>query len=233
MDETSGRGRAALIEGETEFDTRDARLLRVIAGTGSVADASAQLGRSRARALSRIETLEEAFGELVRRRRGGSGGGGSQLTTNGERLLNRYDRLEAALAATARVPETVLQGTVTDISGELAEVNTTVGPVRGRHTGIDAVQPVQVRIGADAVTVHDADADPEPDATSARNRLRGRVSTVDTGETVFTVNIDVEDTRFPALVTQESATRLGLEPGQDVAITWKATATRLVPETRS
>ena len=77
MDEPTGRGRATLVEGDVELDARDAVLLRTIARTGSVAGASAELGRSRARALSRIETLESAFGELVERRRGGSGGGGA------------------------------------------------------------------------------------------------------------------------------------------------------------
>jgi len=68
----TGRGRAALIEGDAEFDGRDAALLRAVHEAGSVAGAASELGRSRARALLRIEALEGAFGTLVeRRRRGG------------------------------------------------------------------------------------------------------------------------------------------------------------------
>lgn len=232
MQEPSGRGQAALIEGDVEFDERDATLLRAIARTGSVAKASSTLGRSRARALSRIETLEEAFGKLVSRRRGGSGGGGSQVTENGMRLLNRFGRLQAALTATARVPETVLHGTVTAVDGELADVNTEIGVVRGLHDGVDVDEGIQVRVGADAVTIHEPDADPEPDSTSARNRRRGRVSEVDRGETVLTVRVDVDGTTFRALITDDSAARLALRTGNDVTLTWKATATRLVQETR-
>jgi len=232
MDDPDGRGRAALIEDDAEFDARDAALLRAIARHGSVAKAASELGRSRARALSRIETLEAAFGEVVERRRGGEGGGGSRVTDNGTGLLNRYGRLQAALTATAGVPETVLDGTVTAVSGELADVETPIGPVRGLHDGSAADEAVQVRVGADAVTVHDPDGDPEPGSTSARNRFEGRVSGTDPGETVRTIRVDVDGTTFRALITDESATRLGVTAGCAVVLTWKATATRLVREAR-
>ena len=54
-DAGAGRGRAALIEDGVEFDGRDAALLRAVDAAGSVAGAASDLGRSRARALSRIE----------------------------------------------------------------------------------------------------------------------------------------------------------------------------------
>ena len=249
----AGLGSAALIEGDAEFDGRDAALLRAVHEAGSVAGAAAELGRSRARALSRIEALEASFGRLVERRRGGSGGGGSRLTEAGRGLLDRYDRLQTVLAATASVPETVLDGTVASVDGELADVDTAVGTVRGlcggtgkagdgrggdgasrdrdasdEHGRVGVGDAVQVRIGADAVTIYRGDVGVDPDATSARNRLRGEVVDVDAGETVSTVRVEVGETAFRALVTAESASRLDLEPGDDVAIRWKATATRVV-----
>ena len=234
----AGRGSAALIEGEVEFDGRDAALLRAVGDAGSVAGAAAELGRSRARALSRIETLEDAFGKLVERRRGGSGGGGSRLAAAGRELLDRYDRLQAVLAATASVPETVLDGTVASVDGELADVDTAVGTVRGLHggptgaddprDGVAVGDAVQVRIGADAVTIYKGDDEVDPDATSARNRLRGAVVGVDAGETVSTVRVAVEGVTFRVLITAESADRLALNADDEVAIRWKATATRLV-----
>jgi len=108
----TGRGRAALIEGDAEFDGRDAALLRAVHEAGSVAGAASELGRSRARALLRIEALEGAFGTLVERDGAGVRRSGSRLTGAGRDLLDRYDRLQAVLAATANVPETVLDGTV-------------------------------------------------------------------------------------------------------------------------
>ena len=232
MDEPSGQGRAALVRGGVEVDDRDVALLRAIDETGSVAKASTDLGRSRARDLARIDELESAFGDLVERHRGGSGGGGSTLTDNARRLLNRYERLQVALTATAHVPETVLEGTVSSVSGELADVTTGVGPVRALHTGVTPGDLVHVRIGADSLTVLDPVADPDPDSTSARNHKSGRVTEIDRGETVCTVGVDVDGTAFRALVTDESVDRLGLDVGRDVVLTWKATATRLASDVR-
>jgi molybdate transport system regulatory protein len=164
---------------------------------------------------------------LVERQRGGSGGGGSQLTETASELLSRYDRRAAAVTATARVPETVLAGRVRSVSGELAAVETSVGTVRGLHDGLSPEDTVQVRVGADAVTVL-AGTEPGADSTSARNRLQGTVTDIVRGETVLTLVITVNDTDFRALVTAESASRLGLECGCTVLLTWKATATRLV-----
>ncbi|XVH32089.1 LysR family transcriptional regulator [Haloferacaceae archaeon DSL9] len=225
----TGRGTAALVEAGVEFGARDARLLRTIARTGSVSAAAADLERSRARALRRLETLEAAFGSLVERRRGGSGGGGSRLTDAGETLLARYDRLSAALTAVATVPETVLGGEVLELDGELAIVETEIGVVRTLHEAASVGQAVQVRIGADAVTLHAPNNAPKPDATSARNRRSGTVSAVHRGETVVDVVVLVDETPVRALVTADSAARLDLADGTDVVVTWKATATRLIP----
>lgn len=231
MTGAGGRGRAALLHGETEFDTSDATLLRAIDESGSVAKASSDLGRSRARALGRLETLEAAFGHLVERERGGSGGGGSRVTAQGFELLDRYDRLAAALQATAQVPETALRGTVTSVDGELADVDTAVGRIRGVHDGAAVGDRIQVRVGADAITINEDGAAPAPDATSARNRLRGTIANIERGETVFTVGVDANETRFRALVTADSASQLRLQKGAHVLLTWKATATRLVSAT--
>lgn len=227
MDETRGQGRAALVRGDVEFVERDVRLLREIDDAGSVARASTNLGRSRARDLARIEELETEFGALVERYRGGSGGGGSKLTENATRLLEQYERLQVALSATAQVPETVLEGTVTAVSGELATVATDVGPVGGLYDEVAVDDDVQVRVGADAITVLDPAADPDPDATSARNRLSGTVTKIERGKTVYTVHVAVDGVQFSALVTANSASRLELTEDRAVVLTWKATATRL------
>jgi len=228
MSEPTGQARATLQTGDTEFTPRDAALLRAIAHTGSVASAAATLSRSRARALSRIERLEGSFGDLVERHRGGSGGGGSQLTDAGERLLTRYDRLAAALAATARVPETVFAGVTERIEGELAAVKTPLGTMWGLHDGACVGESTQVRIDADAVTVEPATADDEPTETSARNRHRGRVLAVDRGETVHTVRARVDGESVVALITDESANRLAIRPDATVWLSWKATATQVI-----
>ena len=84
---------------------------------------------------------------------------------------------------------------------------------------------------ADAVTLHDPDDAPPAGGTSARNRLAGTVTAVDTGEAVARVSVDVgAPDPLVALVTVESLERLGLLDGTPVVATFKATATRAVEQ---
>lgn len=219
---------ARLRVGTVTFGADDATLLEAIADTGSVSAAAQRLGRSRSRALTRLETLESAFGSLVERRRGGSGGGGSQLTEEAHDLLARFDRLRAALSGTAQVTETVFEGTVTERTGELALVETPAGTLRALvDEAAETGSTVQVSVRADAVTLHAPDEAPSGTATSARNRFSGTVAALDRGEAVVRVSLDV-GTASPltALVTVESVERLALAVGDDVVASFKATATR-------
>jgi len=223
---------ARLRAGDVAFGDDDVDLLRAVAEHGSVSGAAEALGRSRARALARLETLEEDFGPLVDRRRGGRGGGGSRLTDEARDLLAQYDRLCAALSGTAGVSETVLEGTVAETTGELGLVETPAGAVRalvidphGSRTEYDGAS-VQVSVRADAITLH-APADAPPGGgTSARNRFVGTVTSLDAGEAVARVGLDVGlDEPVLALVTVESVDRLSLSVGDEVVATFKATAT--------
>ncbi|RDI73097.1 LysR family transcriptional regulator [Halopelagius longus] len=211
------------------FDDDDAALLRAVAESGSVSGAASALGRSRPRCLARLRELEDALGSLVERRRGGSDGGGSELTATGREVLARFDRLHAALSGTAGVPETVTPGTVAGVEGELCDVETAAGPVRtlGEASAREPGRRVQVSVRADAVTLQAPDDSPAPDSTSARNRLDGSVTALERGDAVVRVAVDVGlEEPLWALVTADSADRLGLEPGAGVVASWKATATR-------
>ncbi|MFB6161661.1 MAG: TOBE domain-containing protein [Haloferacaceae archaeon] len=230
MDE---RVAASLQVGDVTVDATDAALLRAVAEEGSVSGAAERLGRSRSRALRRLERIEAATGTLVERRRGGAGGGGSRLTDEGRALLARFDRLRAALSGTAAAPEAVLAGEVTAVDGETAAVTTAAGPVRALLVDGEGVGPgdeVQVSLRADAVTLHDPADAPPGGATSARNRFAGEVTEVDRGEAVARARVDVgAEEPLVALVTAESVERLGLEPGRAVVASFKATATRATP----
>jgi molybdate transport system regulatory protein len=226
---------AQLRADDVSFTAADAELLRAVAEAGSVSGATDALGRSRARALGRIETLEDGFGTLVERRRGGAGGGGSELTVTARQLLARFDRLEAALAGTASVDECVIRGTVTDVDGELCVVETDAGEVRARIAerpgqGSPAVgSTVQVGVRSDAVTLHAPTDAPEGDATSARNRFAGTVTAIDRETTIGRVTVDVGTAEpLVALLTEESFERLALSVGDEIVASFKATATRAI-----
>ncbi len=240
-DDAADRFEAFLSADGVSFTAEDVALLRAIGDHGSVRAAANELGRSRSRALDRLQTLESTYGPLVERVRGGTGGGGSRLTENGRRMLSRFARLRAALSGTAAAAESVLTGRVTAGVGELVMVETPAGTIRallvdesGRPVagdGGDAMNAVgstvQVSLRADALTLHAPSDVPPTAATSARNRIRGTVTNLSRGVEVVTVAIDVgASDPVLALVTTESVTKLGLEPGADVVATFKATATR-------
>lgn len=218
---------ARIGRGETDFDGRDAALLRAVDEQGSLNRAAEALGRSFAHAQRRVVELEGGFGQLVERRRGGAGGGGSELTDTARDLLARFDRLRAEFSGVAAVPQTVLPGRVVGRDGELATVETAAGAVRAIAPP-DAAR-VEVTVRADAVTLIAPSEAPEGDDTSARNRFDGEVTAIDAGETVARVELDVDGARLTALVTLASVERLGLDPGTAAVATFKATATRAVP----
>lgn len=214
--------------GDTVFDARDADLLRAIDEYGSLNAAVDALGRSFAHAQRRIVTLEEAFGPIAERQRGGAGGGGSDLTRTAQELLARFSRLRAEFSGVVAAPHTVVRGTVIDRDGELASIDTPMGPVRS--VAPPETEEVEVSIRSDAITLNAGDAVSDTGETSALNRFVGTVETIDPGQTVATVEIDVgTDARLTALVTRSSVERLGLEPGAVAVVTFKATATRAVP----
>ncbi|WP_435333984.1 TOBE domain-containing protein [Haloarchaeobius sp. TZWWS8] len=225
----AGEFEAGLRAGDVTFDTADAELLRAIDETGSLNRAADRLGRSYARALDRLQSLEDGFGSLVERRRGGAGGGGSELTSLARDLLGRFDRLRTAFAGVATVEETVLDGRVVSRDGELGTVETSVGAVRALVPSDPSVTDVQVSIRADSITLHAPDDAPDAGGTSARNRFTGTVLAVEAGESVATASVDVGgETALSALVTTDSVARMGLEDGRPVVATTKATTTRAV-----
>ncbi|MFB6149612.1 MAG: TOBE domain-containing protein [Halobacteriales archaeon] len=218
---------ARLRADDVEFTERDANLLRAVDEIGSIHKASDELGRSYSRSHQRVTALEDAFGTLVERQRGGSDGGGSTLTDQAHELLAKFERLQSGFSSVAETSEAVLEGIVLDRTGELGVVETEAGRVR-------AIVPpeggsVQVGLRADAVTLHDPEDVPPENATSARNRFEGRVSSIEKGEAISQVTLDVgADSPLFALVTEDSKRKLGLEPGMQSIASFKATATRAI-----
>lgn len=241
---------AGLQAGNVTLSVDDAELLNAISEHGSVSGAAEALGRSRARALGRLEVLEETLGPLVNRTRGGAGGGGSQLTDNAWALLARLDRLEATLNGIASVPELVFHGRVVNREGELGVIETGAGKIRAilvdsvSEDDSDTATPdnestgstpprlhsgsrVQVGVRADTVTLHAPEDAPAESATSARNRFTGTVTEIEQGVAVANVTVDIgAEDPLMAVVTEESRDRLGLTEGIDIVASFKATATR-------
>ena len=219
---------ARLRADSVEFTRTDASLLEAVDETGSIHGAAGELGRSYSRSHRRITALEEAFGTLVERQRGGSGGGGSSLTEGADELLSRFERLRTGYSSVAETTEAVLDGTVVARTGELGTVTTAAGELRAVVPA--GTETVQVGLRADTVTLHDPDEAPAENATSARNRFKGRVLGVDRGDAIALVSVDVgAEEPLYALVTEDSRERLELGSGRQVVASFKPTATRATP----
>jgi molybdate transport system regulatory protein len=99
-----------------------ARLLELVAESGSLASAAGELGLSYRRAWGKIKELEANLGmPLVRSEVGGSGGGHTVLTDEGRAFVEAYqrfrDRLEAELVRAFDeeiAPRLPARGAVTD-----------------------------------------------------------------------------------------------------------------------
>lgn len=218
---------ARLGRGDVSLTGRDRELLEAVAEYGSLNRAADELDRSYAHAQRRVVELEEAFGPLVERNRGGTGGGGSELTDVAEQLLAQFNRLRAEIAGVAAVEETILRGTVVARDGELTTVETPVGPVRAIVSkSVDEGTAVEITVRADTVTLHAPGEAPDPTGTSARNQFRGTVADVDAGESIALVTVAVDaDTNVSALVTRASLEKLSVSAGDELVISFKATAT--------
>ncbi|SIR81433.1 TOBE domain-containing protein [Natronorubrum thiooxidans] len=216
-----------LAVGEVTIDRRDIEMLDAIDRHGSMHKAAEQLGRSYARLQNRVVEIEDAVGPITERQRGGSGGGGTTLTQTAHELCHQFGRHEAELDGVARVTESVFPGTVQDRTGELATVETAIGSILALVP--DGAHEVQVTVRSDAVVLTDPDEAPSADETSLRNQFRGTVMALEPGEAITGVTVRLgADSELQALITNASSSRLGLEVGQSITVSFKATAARAI-----
>lgn len=227
------KGTPYLDAGEVTIDERDIESLRGVDEHGSLHSAASELGRSYARMHERIVELEEIVGPLVERQRGGSGGGGSSLTTGAKQLLRQYDRFCAELSSFTAVKESVFSGQVVEYEDELVTIETGAGSIKtfvpgAVNTDIDAVQ---VGVRADMVTLTTPGNTPNQPTTSAQNQFQGTIVDLKLDEPAVRLAIDIgADSSLQALITCTSLERLNVALGDTVVASFKATATRGIPE---
>jgi molybdate transport repressor ModE-like protein len=86
------------------FDKEAALLLRLVAYTGTVKDASVKMGISYSKAWKMISALEDNLGfSLLERQPGGDAGGTSVLTQEGRQLLQQYEQYVGAVKKYANI----------------------------------------------------------------------------------------------------------------------------------
>ncbi|MFB6253133.1 MAG: TOBE domain-containing protein [Halobacteriaceae archaeon] len=211
-----------------EFTADDAALLSTIDSEGSLNQATDTLNRSYSRAHQRLNELENAFGPLVERHRGGATGGGSTLTQNGQELLSRFERVHQSFLNVSEIAKTTLEGTVIDRQGEIGTIETEAGTIQALIS--EPCKTVTVSIRADTVTLHPSDQIPKTRDSSAQNKFIGTITDINMGESVALVSVDIGvDTALQAILTEASLQRLDITRGEQVGVTFKATATQATP----
>lgn len=104
------------------FGPGKARLLELIAETGSISAAARAMDMSYRRAWLLIDSLNQAFREpVVATQHGGQGGGGAALTPAGQALVARYRTMEAALEAAAAEHLSAFAAALSDRAPTFAE----------------------------------------------------------------------------------------------------------------
>jgi molybdate transport system regulatory protein len=98
-----GKGQSRIVfESGARIGPGKAKLLESIRDTGSISAAAREMGMSYKRAWLLLDSMNQAFTELVvTAAPGGAGGGGATLTPFGAEVLERYRRTHDRAAATA------------------------------------------------------------------------------------------------------------------------------------
>jgi molybdate transport system regulatory protein len=98
-----GKGQSQhLFESGARIGPGKAKLLESIRDTGSISAAAREMGMSYKRAWVLLDSMNQAFTELVvTAASGGAGGGGATLTPFGAEVLERYRRIHDWAAAMA------------------------------------------------------------------------------------------------------------------------------------
>jgi molybdate transport system regulatory protein len=239
--------------GSDRFD-----LLRAVADRGSITQAAKAHGISYKAAWDAIDAMNALAGEpLVERSAGGRGGGSTRLTARGQRLVERFDEIEAAHQRFLKLldersidldqPFSMLKvlnmktsarnqfvGTVSALRAGAVndEVELTL-PGGARIVAVitqESAQGLGLRTGMKAIALVKSSSvlvatDLEGAKVSARNQLKGVISTLNPGAVNAEVVIDIDGGgSVAAIVTEASVKSLGLAKGMRASALFKATS---------
>lgn len=93
-----------IVRGERALGPGKADLLELIAATGSISAAAKRMRMSYSRAWTLVDVMNRTFkAPLVEAAAGGAHGGGAVVTERGREALEQYRRMQADLAAVAKL----------------------------------------------------------------------------------------------------------------------------------
>ena len=114
------------------------------------------------------------------------------------------------------------------VSGTLARREGRTVLVCGKRV-IEVVSEQDQGPAAAVIRPEDILVSKEPISSSARNSFRGSIAVVADLGLVISLSVDCDGVMFTVFVTRHSCEQLGLRPGVEVALTFKATSVHLLP----
>lgn len=208
------------------IDKKKFTLLKFIDECGSILNASKKADIPYRTALKYIEDLEnEVNRSIVSTQRGGKGGGGeSKLTSEGKAILKEYRKVESILKMHADVNE--IEGNIAEIDYENKIAVIYIGgkkvilPLRGDFKVSDRVLVL--------ISPEDIFAMLEPQESSVRNILPGKIVKMELKDHLIRLSIDVGGVTLFADITEYAREQLNLTLGKDIYIGFKAAALAMV-----
>lgn len=202
------------------LDKKKFDLLEGILNTGSITEAAKAINVSYRTALNYIDKIEKNLNvKIVSTTKGGKGGGGgTKLTEEGFSILKECKKINAIMELHKDVNE--LEATVEDIDESKG-----VMKVKIKDNIISTPLNKNYKIGDDLLALISYDnifIMLEPQTSSIRNIMKGKIVEMKLEDEVIRVNIDVDGINFYSDITVSAEKELNLNIGKEVYVGFKA-----------
>ncbi len=202
------------------LDRKKYNLLESILETGSITAAASEVNISYRTALNYIDKIESSLDiKIVSTTKGGSGGGGGTiLTEEGYSIIKKCKKINAIME---------LHTDVNEIEAEIVDIDDIKGvmTIKNEDFKINAPLNRNYEIGDEILALISYDnifLMLEPQTSSIRNILKGRIIEMKLENEIIRVKVDVGGVVLCSDITVSAEKELNLNIGKEVYIGFKA-----------
>lgn len=202
------------------LDNKKYQLLQSILDTGSLTNAAKEIKVSYRTALNYIEKMESALDvKIVSTTKGGKGGGGgTSLTDDGYSILKECKKINAIME---------LHKDVNEIEADIVDINAEKGVMTIKMNQFEINAPLNrnYSIGDRILALISYDnifLMLEPQSSSIRNVLKGRIVEMKLQNEIIRVKVDVGGVVLCSDITVSAEKELDLKIGTEVYVGFKA-----------
>ena len=202
------------------LDNKKYQLLQSILDTGSLTNAAKEIKVSYRTALNYIEKMESALDvKIVSTTKGGKGGGGgTSLTDDGYSILKECKKINAIME---------LHKDVNEIEADIVDINAEKGVMTIKMNQFEINAPLNRNyvVGDKILALISYDnifLMLEPQSSSIRNVLKGRIVEMKLQNEIIRVKVDVGGVVLCSDITVSAEKELDLKIGTEVYVGFKA-----------